>query len=155
MHTCAPFSLSSLFVTHDFYRACTAGFPTSWHNRLVNAATRSTRPRRKHNEHPTTATQRRLHGPRTGPLLWHRLHACTRSREREIVPRVYLVPRSGRTPLLGGGGNSTHRGGVSPPQGDDNPPGGGGPTPPQRMINHLGGGGCCPPASLSCTRCDL
>ena len=29
MHTCAPFSLSSLFVTHDFYRACTAGFPTS------------------------------------------------------------------------------------------------------------------------------
>jgi hypothetical protein len=27
--TCAPFSLSSLFVTHDFYRACTAGFPTS------------------------------------------------------------------------------------------------------------------------------
>jgi hypothetical protein len=29
MHTCAPFSLLSLFMTHDFYRACTAGFPTS------------------------------------------------------------------------------------------------------------------------------
>ena len=24
------FFLSSLFVTHDFYRACTAVFPTSW-----------------------------------------------------------------------------------------------------------------------------
>ena len=24
------FSLSSLFATHDFYRACLTGFPTSW-----------------------------------------------------------------------------------------------------------------------------
>ena len=28
--TCAPFSLLSLFMTHDFYRAYITGFPTSW-----------------------------------------------------------------------------------------------------------------------------
>jgi hypothetical protein len=29
VHTCAPFSLLSLFMTHDFYRAYITGFPTS------------------------------------------------------------------------------------------------------------------------------